>query len=186
MKSSVSPQTRFVLLVALVALAGIGVAVLSLGRAQRAAEETAAPNAAVERMTPPARATAKPNSRPQIPRPRVNPIVASALRLGLPPVVATALASRQVVVVELFSPESDIDRLALDEATAGARAAGAGLVALDVSREADKPTRALATKFSVLSAPTLLVFKRPGTLAFRINGFADSETVAQAARNAAP
>jgi hypothetical protein len=37
-----------------------------------------------------------------------------------------------------------------------------------------------------LASPAVLVFKRPGALATKIDGYADAETVAQAAANAAP
>ena len=42
------------------------------------------------------------------------------------------------------------------------------------------------TKLGVLPDPALLVFRRPGDLVFRVNGFADRATVAQAAVNARP
>jgi hypothetical protein len=37
----------------------------------------------------------------------------------------------------------------------------------------------------VLDGPAVLVFERPGSLFVRFNGFADRDTVAQAAENAA-
>jgi len=43
---------------------------------------------------------------------------------------------------------------------------------------------ALTKKLGVLPDPALLVYRRPGDLVTRINGFADRETVAQAAKNA--
>ena len=43
----------------------------------------------------------------------------------------------------------------------------------------------LTQMLGLLPDPGLLVYIRPGTLAVRISGFADKETVAQAAQNAA-
>ena len=101
---------------------------------------------------------------------------------GLPQPVATALATNRVVVVALFAPESAIDELALAEAQAGAKAAEAGFVAVNVLREGQG--RAIARLLGVTDSPTLLVYRAPGTLAFRLDGFADLDTVAQAALDA--
>ncbi len=101
---------------------------------------------------------------------------------GLPVAVATALESKRVVVVALFSPGSAIDELALAEAQAGAKAAGAGFVAVNVLREGQG--RAMARLLGVTDSPTLLVYRAPGTLTFRLDGFADLDTVAQAALDA--
>jgi hypothetical protein len=43
----------------------------------------------------------------------------------------------------------------------------------------------LTQTLGLLPDPGLLVYTRPGTLVARINGFADKETVAQVAQNAA-
>lgn len=101
---------------------------------------------------------------------------------GLPVPVATALQSARVVVVALFTPGSAIDELALAEAQAGAKAARAGFVAVNVLREGQG--RAMARLLGVTDSPTLLVYRAPGTLTFRLDGFADLDTVAQAALDA--
>jgi glucose/arabinose dehydrogenase len=101
---------------------------------------------------------------------------------GLPAPVATALETSRVVVVALFTPSSAIDELALAEAQAGAKAANAGFVAVNVLREGQG--RAIARLLGVTDSPTLLVYRAPGTLAFRLDGFADLDTVAQAALDA--
>ena len=44
--------------------------------------------------------------------------------------------------------------------------------------------RALLTKLDVVEDPSVLVLKRSGELALALAGFADRETVAQAAANA--
>lgn len=190
MNVTVSPQMRIVALVGLIAVLGLAAFVMLQGRKQ----DSSAPSSAVTAQPAPAKrsaeaAPAKPvrpttaPSRPQVQR--VHPAVQSALRAGLPAEVAGAFARHKVVLVELYSAEAPIDQLALAEATAGARKAGAGFVALDVTSGSDKTARVLVTKLGVLDAPMLLVFKRPGTLFARIGGFSDHETVAQAAANAA-
>jgi hypothetical protein len=101
---------------------------------------------------------------------------------GLPRVLSTALAENRVVVVSLYDPEAAVDGIALAEARAGASATGAGFVALNVFAEAQ--SRPLLELLGTLENPAVLVYRRPNTLFARISGFADRETVAQAAANA--
>lgn len=127
----------------------------------------------------PKKAAAAPKSMPEpaaVPKPEV------VTDSGLPAPIATALASKGVVVVALFSPGSTIDELALAEAQAGAKAAKVGFVAVNVLREGQG--RAMARLLGVTDSPTLLVYRAPGTLTFRLDGFADLDTVAQAALDA--
>ena len=133
-----------------------------------------------------AKPVAEPNAAPKTapvakakPAPAKPPAVAEN---GLPVPVATALQSARVVVVALFTPGSAIDELALAEAQAGAKAAKAGFVAVNVLREGQG--RAMARLLGVTDSPTLLVYRAPGTLTFRLDGFADLDTVAQAALDA--
>ena len=72
--------------------------------------------------------------------------------------------------------------MATREARAGAAAAGVGFVALDVLNEVQ--SRPLTRQLGVLEDPAVLVFRRPGELVVRFSGFADMQTVFQAARNA--
>jgi len=101
---------------------------------------------------------------------------------GLPRVLSTALAGNRVVVVGLHDPDSALDQMALAEARAGARAAGAGFVAINVFAETQ--SRPLLELLGALENPGILVYRRPDVLFARMSGFADSETVAQAAANA--
>jgi thiol:disulfide interchange protein len=190
MNLTVSPQMRIVALVGLIAALGLAVFVMLGSRkhdSSSPSDAVTAQPAPVKRSTEaapakPVRPTTAP-SRPQVRQ--VPPAVRNALRAGLPAEVAREFARHDVVLVELYSAEAPIDQLALTEATAGARKARAGFVALDVTAGTDKTARALVTKLGVLDAPMLLVFKQPGTLFARIGGFSDQETVAQAAVNAA-
>lgn len=101
---------------------------------------------------------------------------------GLPRVLSTALAGNRVVVVGLHDPDSALDQMALAEARAGARAAGAGFVAINVFAEGQ--SRPLLELLGALENPGILVYRKPDVLFARMSGFADSETVAQAASNA--
>jgi hypothetical protein len=87
-------------------------------------------------------------------------------------------------VVSFVTPGAGLDELAAKEAAAGANAVGASFVAVDVGRE--RQARPYAVMLGALEAPTVLVFKRPGEVFVRLNGFADLDTVAQAADNATP
>jgi len=128
-------------------------------------------------LTKPAQPTKPKPTRPAKPaRPPVK------LNAGLPPALARALTARPVAVVAFVTPDARLDEMAADEAAAGARAGGAAFVTVDVSEEA--VARPFALKLGVLEAPTVLVFKRPGNLFVRLDGFADLDVVAQAAENA--
>jgi hypothetical protein len=109
--------------------------------------------------------------------------VIAALAAGLPSVIATALGRHQTVVVALYNPYSEVDGIAFAEARAGAKMAGVGFVPLNVLSEAQ--VGGLTQTLGLLPDPGMLIYIRPGTLVARISGFADKETVAQAAQNAA-
>ena len=209
MNRTLSPQIRIVALVALVAAVALGAGVMFLSRQQGStpdASVSAAPQlnrggsagafaggkveAKHVTSTPAASAFGggKLGRQPmpaRLAKRVVHPAVTQAVAAGLPRRIANAFAGKQVVVVSVFVPESQVDQVATQEAGAGAAAAGAGFVRIDATRGPDAPVRALATSLGVVEAPAVLVFKRPGTLATRIGGFADHETVAQAALNAA-
>lgn len=109
---------------------------------------------------------------------------AAALAAGLPVSLARALAQHQVVVVEIYDPQSEVDAIAYAEAQAGAREAGAGFLPLSVlGPDVDTLTQKLG---QVLPDPAVFVYSRPATLkpTLRIDGFVDKDTVAQAAANA--
>lgn len=102
---------------------------------------------------------------------------------GTPTTIAGLLAQHSVVVVLLYDARSKVDGYSLDEAVLGARNADAGFLRVDVRNE--KQARRFTNAYGVLQTPTLLVFRRPGTLALKLSGFADHETVEQAATSAA-
>jgi hypothetical protein len=93
-----------------------------------------------------------------------------------------ALAKHRIVVVVFHTPEADLDATAVREARAGALAAGAGFLAVDVSREG--AVAKLALEYEVLEAPTVLVLTRRSGVRSAFGGYVDRDTVAQAVTNA--
>jgi hypothetical protein len=194
---SLSPPIRYAAMAALLAavLIGGGMTMLGHGKTPVAAphvikhhpfgpgvnkKATVAPK---KHSTKAAKAKATPTV-PVAPKARSQPsFVIAALAAGLPNVIATALGRHQTVVVSLYNPYSEVDGIAFAEARAGAKAAGVGFVPLNVLSEAQ--VGKLTQMLGLLPDPGLLVYIRPGTLVARIGGFADKETVAQAAQNAA-
>jgi hypothetical protein len=114
--------------------------------------------------------------------------VALAAADGLPLAVSRALARHAVVVVVLYDPQARIDAISTAEAKAGAAIARAGYVPVNVLRRSE--VEAIAEQLGVIHAPTVLIFRRPAPgeppLYVQLAGFADKETVAQAAENAFP
>jgi len=131
-------------------------------------------------------AKAKPRhavARPK-PRPVVDLTVVKAARAaGLPEGLAQALGRSKTVVVSLYDPYSQVDGTSFAEARAGAALAGVAFVPLNVLSQRD--VGKLTEQLGLLPDPGVLVYVRPASLAAKIGGFADKETVAQAARNAA-
>ena len=123
-----------------------------------------------------AKPAANPKPKPALPAPAANDD-------GLPAALTAALVRNHVVVVSLYAPRVELDDMALREAKAGASAAGAGFLAVNVLSDAQ--SRQLTKQLGVLEDPGVLVFKRPGDLVTRFSGFADKQTILQAARNAA-
>jgi hypothetical protein len=92
------------------------------------------------------------------------------------------LAGHRVVVVVFHTPGSDLDGEALREARAGAVAANAGFLAVDVTKET--AVADVAAEYEVLGSPTILVVVKSGEARSRFEGYVDRQTVAQAVTNA--
>jgi hypothetical protein len=186
---TLSPPVRYAALLGLLAavLIGGGTTMLGRGEATEAVPHAINPHPFGKKR--PAVTAAKPNpptsAAPPVRKapPRPSPAVVAALKAGLPAPLAKAFAQHHVVVVSLYNPYSQVDGIAFAEARAGAQLAGAGFVPLNVLSEAQ--VGKLTEQLGLLPDPGLLIYVRPATLAARISGFADKETVAQAAQNAA-
>jgi hypothetical protein len=200
---TLSPPVRYAALLGLLAAVLAGGAMTMLGRGgsttptphainrhpfgvkHRAGSTPAKKHAAAPARQP--TVTTKPKATHSAPRVKVPPLQPSAekaaLDAGLPAPLAQALGRHAVVVVSLYNPYSEVDGIAFAEARAGAQLAGVGFVPLSVlsGAQVEKLTEALG----LLPDPGVLVYTRPAAVVARISGFADKETVAQAAQNAA-
>jgi hypothetical protein len=103
----------------------------------------------------------------------------------LPAPLQWQLARHHIVVVSLYDPQSDVDSISVAEAHAGATEAGAGFLLVNVLDNAIAgPLTALLPGGGLLPDPGILIYRAPGNVAYRLDGFADRDTVAQAASNA--
>ena len=168
-------QTRIALLLGIVA--ALGLAAFMLMRSGDGTDEPVA--AARIARTPAAKPAAAPKPTTQNRVAPAKPTV--VLNPGLPANLAKALRRERVVVAAVYAPGAG-DLAAVAQARAGAREVGAGFVTLNVLRE--RQARALEALVGPISDPSVLVFERPGTVALRLDGYADSTLVAQAAQNA--
>jgi hypothetical protein len=199
---TLSPPVRIAALVGLLAAVLGGGAMTMLGRGEpdvaathvinRHPFGTGGKGAKAAPVKPTAKAAAKKHSasptrvtttKPAPTAPVTPAAVTAALQAGLPAQLARALGQHRVVVVSLYNPYSEVDGISFAEARAGAQLAGAGFLPLNVLSRAQ--VGKLTELLGLLPDPGVLVYTRPSTLAIRIGGFADKETVAQAAQNAA-
>jgi len=103
----------------------------------------------------------------------------------LPAPLQWQLAQHHIVVVSIYNPESDVDAISVAEAHAGATEAGAGFLMVSVLDDAVAgPLTALLPGGGLLPDPGILIYRAPGNIAMRIDGFVDRDAVAQAAANA--
>jgi hypothetical protein len=190
---SLSPRVRILAAVGVLAMLALAAGFLLLGggSSSSAAVKQIKPLHPVKKhvkaTTPAKKTTPKTTAKKRLAVKVVRPAVIN----GMPGSLALALRSHSVVVVSLYTPGASVDRLATDEARHGAALSRAGFVALSVADEKTvRPLSSLLTGAStaadrVLDGPAVLVFVRPNSLFVRFNGFADRDTVAQAAANAA-
>jgi hypothetical protein len=109
--------------------------------------------------------------------------VSATTKNGTPTTIASLLRTHASVVVLLYDAQAPVDQYSIAEAKLGAARANAGFITVNVmnQREAAPFTKA----YGVLQDPSVLFFSRPGKLVQKLSGFADHDTVAQAAINAA-
>lgn len=199
MNLTVSPQIRILAIVGLVAALGLGASTFVLGghNPPTQAPTTTAP---VQRRRSPAaptppRAATKPHaaSRPVATKHvaktqhRAKPagFRGNQVYAQLPRPLQWQLAHHKVVVVSLYSPRSDVDAISVAEAHAGAVAARAGFLLVNVlDNQVAGILTALLPGGGLLPDPGVLVYRAPGNLAFQLDGFNDRDAVAQAATNA--
>jgi hypothetical protein len=164
-----SQQARMVVLAALLGLVGLALAAFLFLRPHSASTTQSQSTTPATPVTPVSPPEPRPPGRPKTPA------------TGLPVRIAEALNHGQVVVVGLYAPGVELDEEALREAQSGAHRAGAVFVPVAVTT---KNVDQLARRFGALRDPAALVLKPPADLSVLLQGFADSDTVAQAAEDA--
>ena len=189
---TVSRPIKIFALVAVIAAAG-GASMLALKPKQAAAPPVVVSKpaaltpkvATAPHRTATTAATAKPAApahRPAKQTAKQAPKAPAVAKNGLPTLIDQAFRSHRIVVVSVFDPQSATDAISYAEAKAGASDARVGFVGISLL---DSPLSAALTSAmpggGLLPAPGVLIYRRPGTLVQRIDGFTDRDVVAQAA-----
>jgi hypothetical protein len=206
---TISPQIRIVALVGLLAVVALGSGTVLLGRSHNSAAtqvptiqrhttptSTKTPTRAAHArpakhapatpvsktvVAPAAKthASAKAHAKSAAPKLRLNLVYAD-----LPKPLQWQLAQHKVVVVSLYDPRAEADAISVAEAHAGAVDANAGFLLVSVlDNKVAGVLTALLPGGGLLPDPGVLVYRAPGNLALRIDGFVDRASVAQAASN---
>jgi hypothetical protein len=198
---TLSPQIKILALVGLLAAVGLAASMFVLGGSSKktttlAAHTPARTHASVRHVTKPRTAVrahvptkhaTKTHAVPpakahkaKVARFHGNPVYAQ-----LPKPLQWQLAHHKVVVVSFYNPSSNVDAISVAEAHAGATDAGAGFLLVSVldNRVAGILT-ALLPGGGLLPDPGVIIYRAPGDIALRLDGFADRASVAQAATNA--
>jgi hypothetical protein len=159
-------RLRVVLPVAVLGVLGLGIGALATTRS--APDAGPIPPAATSTHQEPKKKNDEPKS-PTHSGPKPTPLQA-------------ALTKHSVVVVLFYAPGDNYDTIQTRETRAGALAANAGFLALDVTK--NRSVSALAAKYDVRDAPATLIFRRGPKVVYRVAGYMDRTAVAQAAANA--
>jgi hypothetical protein len=207
MNTTISPQIRILAVVGLLAAVGLGASLLVFGHGSSKTAEPAATTHVTPRSsttastrahstprthstpakaTPAAKHATKTHvaSRTQAKKTKAAGFRGNRVYATLPQPLQWALAHHKVVVVSLYNPSSDVDAISVAEAHAGAIDAGAGFLLVSVlDNKVAGILTALLPGGGLLPDPGVLVYRAPGNIAIRLDGFADRASVAQAATN---
>jgi hypothetical protein len=151
------------------------------------AAKASKPAKAAATKAPATAAAAKPATKPVAkPKAKPKPVQRGNLVYStLPKPLQWALSQHKVVVVSLYNPNADVDAIAVAEAHQGAIDAGAGFLLVNVlDNKIAGILTALLPGGGLLPDPGVLVYRAPGDIAVRLDGFHDRFAVAQAATNA--
>jgi hypothetical protein len=111
---------------------------------------------------------------------RGNPVYAD-----LPAALQWELSRHKVVVVSFYDPNADVDAISVAEAHAGAITTKAGFLLVSVlDNKVAGILTALLPEGGLLPEPGVIIYRAPGTIVQRMDGFVDRDSVAQAATNA--
>jgi hypothetical protein len=191
---TIGPQIRIVALVGLLAALGLAGSMFLLGGSgsktvtepSPARTTTTAAKAHTTPAKPTHQTTAKHVAAPRTPAKKAKPAGyrGNPVYATLPRALQWQLAHHKVVVVSIYNPRSDVDAISVAEAHAGAVTAGAGFLLVSVlDNKVAGILTGLLPNGGLLPDPGVLVYKAPGDIAIRLDGFADRDAVAQAATN---
>ena len=194
MNLTIGPQIRIVALVGLLAALGLAGSMFLLGgsgsktvtQPSPARTTTTPAKAHTTPATPTHQTTPKHAAAPRTPAKKAKPAGyrGNPVYATLPNALQWELAHHKVVVVSIYNPRSDVDAISVAEAHAGAVTAGAGFLLVSVlDNKVAGILTGLLPNGGLLPDPGVLVYKAPGDIAIRLDGFADRDTVAQAATN---
>jgi len=202
--TTISPQIKILAAVGVLAAVGLGASLFLFGHggsktAERAATTHATPvsstpaprtqrthSTPAKTTAPPVKHAAKTHAVARAHAKKAKPATFRGNRVyaNLPQPLQWQLAHHKVVVVSLYNPSADVDAISVAEAHAGAADAGAGFLLVSVlDNKVAGILTALLPGGGLLPDPGVLVYRAPGDLAIRLDGFADRDAVAQAAAN---
>jgi hypothetical protein len=166
MPTTITEHTRIAALVAVLLLALLGSGIFLLSGKSRPAT-----------VTPPDVYQPTPSKPVTVAPPTVNPLFPDRIRF--------VLAHYPIAVVAFYNPHSPIDRLTVEEARAGATAAHVPFRAVSLLNDkVAGPLTSLLPAGEILPNPGFVVYKRPGTVVYRSDGYLKSPGVMQAVREA--
>jgi hypothetical protein len=165
--TTISPHARIGVLVGVLLIALAGSAYFVMHRHSQPAP-----------VTPPAFHVVQPTAPKPAPvvKPTVNPLFPEPLHV--------VLAHYPLVVAGFYNPHSPVDMLTIEEARAGALAAHVPFRAVSLLNNAVAgPLTALLPAGEILPNPGFVIYRRPGTLVFRSDGYLKSASVEQAVKD---
>lgn len=205
MNTTISPQIKILAAVGVLAAVGLGASLFLFGHGGSKAPDRVATTHATHVSSTPTHTTQRTHSTPakttapavkhatkthaaaRAHAKKAKPAVFRGNRVyaNLPQPLQWQLAHHKIVVVSLYNPSSDVDAISVAEAHAGALDAGAGFLLVNVlDNKVAGILTALLPGGGLLPDPGVLVYRAPGDIAIRLDGFADRDSVAQAATNA--
>ena len=204
MNLTVSPQIKIIALVGMLAAVGLAASLFVLGGSSNKTVTTVAAVRPPAKTHAPVRHATKPRTTVHTPAKHATKTKAhtvahakahkkahparfhgNAVYAQLPRPLQWQLSHHKVVVVSFYNPSSNVDAISVAEAHAGATDAGAGFLLVSVlDNKVAGILTALLPGGGLLPDPGVIIYRAPGDIALRIDGFSDRASVAQAATNA--
>jgi hypothetical protein len=164
--TTISPQVRIGALVGVLMTVLAGSAIILMHK--NSAPATSAPPATQHQSTP---------SKPvHVVPPRVNPLLPHALHIQLD--------HYPLVIAGFYNPHSPVDMLSIHEARTAAHAAHIPFVPVNLLNDKMAgPLTALLPAGELLPNPGFMIYRRPGAVVYRSDGYLDEAGVTQIIRD---